>query len=116
MGMNMLLEHSLRQRRMAGSLHQGQAACGGKYLDFLGGEAGIMCLSDHAKKRGAEILNQMEVREIIRKDSLSGDVLGVKVKDIATNKEILIRAKRAVVLSAGGFGPTASCVTVTTPT
>lgn len=45
----------------------------------------------------------MEVKEIIRKGSLSGDVLGVKVKDIAANKEILIRAKRAVVLSAGGF-------------
>jgi succinate dehydrogenase/fumarate reductase flavoprotein subunit len=62
-----------------------------------------MCLADHAKKRGAEILNQMEVMEIIRKGGLSGDVLGVKVKDIAANKEILIRAKRGVILPAGGF-------------
>ncbi len=103
MRMNMLWNTPFVDGAWQGVYTKGRQHTGGKYLDYLGGEAGIMCLSDHAKKRGAEILNQMEVLEIIRKSSLSGDVLGVKVKDIAANKEIFIRAKRAVVLAAGGF-------------
>jgi succinate dehydrogenase/fumarate reductase flavoprotein subunit len=103
MGMNMLWNTPFVNGEWQGAYTKGRQHTGGKYLDYLGGEAGVMCLSDHAKKRGAQIVTQMEVMEIIRKGSLSGDVLGVKVRDIAANKEILIRAKRGVVLTAGGF-------------
>lgn len=86
-----------------GPFSKGRHHTGGKYLDFMNGEAGIMCLADHARKRGVQLLTQMEVLEVIRKGGLSGDVLGVKVKDVARNREIFIHARRAVVLAAGGF-------------
>ena len=101
--MNMLWNTPYVDGVWQGAYTKGRQHTGGKYLDFLAGEAGVMCLADHARKRGAQILNQMEVMEIIRKGGLSGDVLGVKVKDIASNKEIRVRARRAVVLAAGGF-------------
>ena len=103
MRMNMLWNTPFVDGSWQGAYTKGRQHTGGKYLEFLGGEAGVMCLADHTKKRGAQILTQMEVLEIIRKGGLSGDVLGVKVKDIAANKEIRVRAKRAVVLAAGGF-------------
>jgi succinate dehydrogenase/fumarate reductase flavoprotein subunit len=103
MRLNMLWNTPFVDGAWQGPYTKGRQHTGGKYLDFLAGEAGVMCLADHARKRGAQILNQMEVMEIIRKGGLSGDVLGMKVKDIASNKEIRIRAKRAVVLTAGGF-------------
>ena len=103
MRMNMLWNTPFVDGAWQGPYTKGRQHTGGKYLDYLNGEAGIICLADHAKKRGAEVLNQMEVLEIIRKGNLSGEVLGVKVKDIAANKEIFIRARRAVVLAAGGF-------------
>jgi len=103
MRLNMLWNTPYVDGAWQGAYTKGRQHTGGKYLDFLAGEAGVMCLADHARKRGAQILNQMEVLEIIRKGGVSGDVLGVKVKDLASNKEIRIRAKRAVVLAAGGF-------------
>ena len=103
MRMNMLWNTPYVDGAWQGPYTKGRQHTGGKYQDFLAGEAGVMCLADHAKKRGAQILTQMEVLEIIRKGGLSGDVLGVRVKDIAANKVIRIRAKRAVVLAAGGF-------------
>ena len=103
MRMNMLWNTPYVDGAWQGPYTKGRQHTGGKYQDFLAGEAGVMCLTDHAKKRGAQILTQMEVLEIIRKGGLSGDVLGVRVKDIAANKVIRIRAKRAVVLAAGGF-------------
>jgi succinate dehydrogenase/fumarate reductase flavoprotein subunit len=101
--LNMLWNTPFVDGSWQGPYTKGRQHTGGKYQDFLAGEAGVMCLADHARKRGAQILTQMEVMEIIRKGGLSGDVLGVKVKDISSNKEIRIRAKRAVVLAAGGF-------------
>ena len=62
MGMNMLWNTPFVNGEWQGAYTKGRQHTGGKYLDFLGGEAGIMCLSDHAKKRGAEILTQMEAR------------------------------------------------------
>ncbi len=103
MRLNMLWNTPYVDGAWQGAYTKGRQHTGGKYKEFLGGEAGVMCLADHAKKRGAQILTQMEVLEIIRKGGVSGDVLGVKVKDIAKNKEIRIRAKRAVVLATGGF-------------
>jgi succinate dehydrogenase/fumarate reductase flavoprotein subunit len=103
MRLNMFWNTPFVNGEWQGPYTKGRQHTGGKYLDYLNGEAGVMCLTDHAKKRGAEILTQMEVMEIIRKGGLSGDVLGVKVKDIASNKEIFIRARRAVVLATGGF-------------
>jgi urocanate reductase len=103
MRMNMLWNTPYVDGAWQGPYTKGRQHTGGKYQDFLAGEAGVMCLADHAKKRGAQILPQMEVLEIIRKGGLSGDVLGVRVKDIAANKVIRIRAKRAVILAAGGF-------------
>jgi urocanate reductase len=103
MRMNMLWNTPFVNGEWQGAYTKGRQHTGGKYLDYLNGEAGVMCLADHARKRGVQILTRMAVMEIIRKGGLSGDVLGVKVKDAARNKEIFIRAKRAVVLAAGGF-------------
>ena len=103
MRMNMLWNTPYVDGAWQGPYTKGRQHTGGKYQNFLAGEAGVMCLADHAKRRGAQILTQMELLEIIRKGGLSGDVLGVRVKDIAANKVIRIRAKRAVVLAAGGF-------------
>ena len=103
MRLNMLWNTPFVDGAWIGAYTKGRQHTGGKYLDYLNGEAGVMCLADHAKKRGVQILNQMEVLEIIRKGGVSGDVLGVKVRDNGANKEIFIRAKRAVVLAAGGF-------------
>jgi len=103
MRMNMLWNTPFVNGEWQGAYTKGRQHTGGKYRDYLGGEAGVMCLADHAAKRGAQILTQMEVLEIIRKGGLTGEVLGVKVKNHATNKTVTIRAKRAVVLAAGGF-------------
>jgi succinate dehydrogenase/fumarate reductase flavoprotein subunit len=103
MRMNMLWNTPFVDGAWQGAYTKGRQHTGGKYKEFLAGEAGVMCLADHAKNLGAQVLTQMEVLEIIRKGGVSGDVLGVKVKDIAKNKEIRIRAKRAVVLASGGF-------------
>jgi succinate dehydrogenase/fumarate reductase flavoprotein subunit len=103
MRLNMLWNTPYVEGAWQGCYTKGRQHTGGKYKEFVGGEAGVMCLADHAKNRGAQILTQMEVLEIIRKGGLSGEVLGVKVKDIGANKVILIRAKRAVVLATGGF-------------
>jgi urocanate reductase len=103
MRLNMLWNTPFVDGAWIGAYTKGRQHTGGKYLDYVNGEAGVMCLADHAKRRGAQILNQMEVLEIIRKGGVAGDVLGVKVRDNGANKEIFIRAKRAVVLAAGGF-------------
>jgi glycerol-3-phosphate dehydrogenase len=114
MRMNMLWNTPFVDGAWPGAYTKGRQHTGGKYLDYLNGEAGIMCLSDHAKKRGAEILTQMEVTEILRKGGLSGEVLGVKAGDIAADKEMIIVPK-ALSSPRAVLPRTASCVTATTP-
>ena len=103
MYLNMLWNTPFVQGDWEGPFSKGRHHMGGKYLNFFSGEAGVMCLADNVRKRGVPILTQMEVIEIIRKNGLSGDALGVRVKDASIGKELSIRAKRGVVLAAGGF-------------
>ena len=103
MYLNMLWNTPFTNGAWEGPFSKGRHHTGGKYLNFINGEAGVMCLADNARKRGVQVLTQMEVLEIVRTGGLSGEVLGVKVKDMAQNAEIFIRAKRGVVLAAGGF-------------
>ena len=60
-------------------------------------------LSKAAKDLGVEVVTGMGVVEIVREGGFSGDVLGVVAKD-SKGKLHHIRATRAVVLAAGGFG------------
>jgi fumarate reductase flavoprotein subunit len=103
MHLNMLWNTPFEKGKWDGPFSKGRHHTGGKYLNFINGEAGVMCLADNARKRGVQILTQMEVLEIVRQGNLSGAVLGVKVKELASNKLLLIRARRGVVLAAGGF-------------
>jgi succinate dehydrogenase/fumarate reductase flavoprotein subunit len=103
MRLNMLWNTPFTDGVWEGPFSKGRHHMGGKYLDYINGEAGVMCLADTAKKRGVQLLTQMEVLEIVRKGGLSGEALGVKVKDVANNRVLLIRAKRGVILAAGGF-------------
>ena len=59
----------------------------------------IRVLSTEAKKLGVEILTQARVVDIIREKPLSGRVLGLEYVD-----NVFIRALKAVVACAGGFG------------
>ena len=76
---------------------------GGNYKGFFNGEAGIFAMADAAEARGAQVLRQMQVTEVIREKPMSGQVLGVRVKNQATGKESTFRAKKGVILAAGGF-------------
>ena len=76
---------------------------GGNYKEFLNGEAGVFAMADAAEAHGAQVLRQMKVTEIIREKPMSGEVLGVRVTNLATGKELTFRAKRGVILAAGGF-------------
>ena len=60
-------------------------------------------LSKAAKELGVEVKTGMDVVEIIREGGFEGDVLGVQVKN-SKGETRYIRATRAVVLAAGGFG------------
>ncbi|MDO5531170.1 flavocytochrome c [Sutterella sp.] len=59
-------------------------------------------LSKAAKDLGVKVQTGVSVTEIIRERPFEGDVLGVKVTK--SGKSRYIRATRAVVLAAGGFG------------
>lgn len=60
-------------------------------------------LAKAAKELGVEVRTGVGVVEIVREGGFSGDVLGVVAKD-SKGKVMNIRATRAVVLAAGGFG------------
>lgn len=60
-------------------------------------------LAKTAKDLGVEVKTGMDVVEIIREGGFDGDVLGVQVKN-SKGEVRYIRATRAVVLAAGGFG------------
>ncbi len=76
---------------------------GGKYKEWTGGEAGVFAMADRAEAKGAQVLRQMQVVEIIREQPMGGAALGVRVKNLATNEELTVRAKRGLVLAAGGM-------------
>ncbi|MDO5531227.1 flavocytochrome c [Sutterella sp.] len=63
----------------------------------------IRVLSTEAKKQGTEIVTNARVVDIIREEPLAGRVIGVEYVDRA-GKHIFIRATKAVVACAGGFG------------
>jgi flavocytochrome c len=63
----------------------------------------IKTLKGAADKLGVKTITEMKVEEIIREKQLEGRVLGVRATDKA-GKAVYVRAKKAVVLAAGGFG------------
>ncbi|MCL1846828.1 MAG: FAD-dependent oxidoreductase [Coriobacteriia bacterium] len=72
---------------------------GSRYKEASGGGANVACWLDHVEANpNAEIILNSPVETIIRESQFSGDVQGVKLKDGTT-----YRAKRAVILTAGGF-------------
>jgi urocanate reductase len=90
-----------------GCFTKGRHHKSGMYTDsrgmtFLGGEGAIFCLADECDRLGVETICQMQVTEIFRENLLDGAVLGVRVKDLANNKVLDFRAKKGVILAAGG--------------
>jgi urocanate reductase len=63
----------------------------------------IRVLKEAADKRGVKILTDTKVDSIIREKQLSGRVLGVKIFD-KRKKPVYVRANKAVIIAAGGFG------------
>jgi succinate dehydrogenase/fumarate reductase flavoprotein subunit len=87
-----------------GPFRKGRHHTGGKYEDYGSGEAVIMAEKAMLDTLpGVQILTEMQVTGIVREDGLSGDVLGVKVMDLKNNKELYFKAKKGVVLAAGGW-------------
>ena len=84
-------------------LTKGRHHLDGKYKRFKDGSALVHCLLDAARTRGIEIATKMEIVEVIREKGISGEVLGVSVKDHNTSKTLVFRANNAVILAAGGF-------------
>lgn len=66
------------------------------------GQGYIRTLKAAADKRGIKILTEMRVSRIIRDPKPGGRVLGVEVVD-RKNKRIFYRARKAVIIAAGGF-------------
>lgn len=89
--------------KWTGVLTKGRHHRGGVYKTYKGGTALMNCMRDAAQSRGVDVLTRMEATEIIRQDGLSGDVLGLRVKNLSSGQTIAIRAKKAVILAAGGF-------------
>jgi urocanate reductase len=87
-----------------GPFRKGRHHTGGKYGDYKNGEAMIWACADKiATLPGAQILTEMQVTAIIREGGTSGDVLGVKVKDLKNDKELYFKANKGVILGAGGW-------------
>jgi succinate dehydrogenase/fumarate reductase flavoprotein subunit len=86
-----------------GPFTKGRHHRNGTYKEFVNGAANIAAMADAAQARGIQILTEMQVMEIIRENMLSGDVLGVKVANLASGDIIAVRARKAVILAAGGF-------------
>ncbi|MEM2236659.1 MAG: flavocytochrome c [Nitrososphaerota archaeon] len=67
-----------------------------------GGAALHNALKKEVEKRGIQVLLEHKVTNIIREEANGGRILGVKV-ETADGKAKYIKAKKAVVLTAGGF-------------
>jgi len=73
------------------------------YKGATGGSANFQCLMDNvATKDNIQIVTNAPVTSIIREEPNSGDVLGVTATVSGT--ATAIRAKRAVIITAGGYG------------
>ncbi|MDR1422691.1 MAG: FAD-dependent oxidoreductase [Coriobacteriales bacterium] len=73
---------------------------GSKYKDMSGGGGNFQCLLDTVNTySNITIVCDSPVKSIARAEPFSGDVQGVVLEDGTA-----IRAKRAVILAAGGFG------------
>lgn len=86
-----------------GTMTKGRHHKGSVYKEFESGQANIAAMHDTAKAKGVNIMTEMAMTEIIREQPLAGDVLGVRVDDLKNGKEVTIRAKKGVVMAAGGF-------------
>lgn len=86
-----------------GVFTKGRHHVGGSYKGVSGGAGLIMAMRDKAQSLGVKIVTDSPMSEIIREQPLSGNVLGVKVKETRTGNEVTYRAKKGVVLAAGGF-------------
>jgi succinate dehydrogenase/fumarate reductase flavoprotein subunit len=77
-----------------GPAYKGQAA----------GGAAITCLQDTlATYANAEVQTEIALKRVIRDGETNGDVLGITVTKGSSADEIYLRAKRAVILTSGGF-------------
>ena len=85
-----------------GPFSKGRHHRGGEYQTFSGGEAAVFAVADEAERLGVELKLEMQVTEIIRENPLSGDVLGLRVTDLANNEELTVRAKKGVIVATGG--------------
>lgn len=72
------------------------------YNGVTGGSAAIRAMSDAAEALGDfSVVTETKVVEVIRAENLTGDVLGVKVKDAYGTRAV--KARKGVILAAGGF-------------
>ncbi len=85
-----------------GRHHKSGSYIDARGMEFRSGEGCIFAMADEADRLGVELIVEMKVTEIIRDKPLTGDALGVRVTDLANNKELTFRAKKGVILAAGG--------------
>ncbi len=72
-----------------------------KYGKYQRGSAIVHAELYQVRKRGIRVLLQHKVTEIFREKILEGNVLGVKAE--TDQKELFLKARKAVVLASGGF-------------
>lgn len=85
-----------------GMQSKGRHHKGASYNDTAAGAGNMAALYDQVSARSnITLVTGTEVTGIIREGALSGDVLGITVKD--SGGERAIAAKRGVILAAGGF-------------
>jgi succinate dehydrogenase/fumarate reductase flavoprotein subunit len=73
---------------------------GSKYKDMSGGGGNFQCLLDTAETyANITIICDAPVKTIVREGQITGEVQGITLEDGKN-----IRAKRAVILTSGGFG------------
>ena len=85
-----------------GTMTKGRHHKGGTYKDFINGGANIAAMTDCAATHAnIDIRTNSPVTEIVREGVLSGPVMGVVAGE--GDKAKRIKAKRGVILAAGGF-------------
>lgn len=72
-----------------------------QYKTRVGGAAIITALLDQTKSRGIPLLLEHKITQIYREEPFDGSILGVQVE--IGRKRLNFRARRGVVLAAGGF-------------
>lgn len=74
-----------------------------EWEQYSNGVVWIQLFSQEAEDAGADLRVDSEVVEILREDTLSGRVTGVRVRE-DNGDEYEIHARQAVIVTAGGFG------------